>query len=100
MEQLTVLEWSGLAAIERACGDTAGLGVVRPLLLMRDDAGIVMSFTDAPTLRNVVLDLSRLRRGRGSLDDAIAGCTLAGQLAPNLPGALRRVRPPGQTGHA
>jgi hypothetical protein len=79
VEQLTVLEWSGLAAIERACGDTAGLGVVRPLLLMRDDAGIVMSFTDAPTLRNVVLDLSRLRRGRGSLDDAIAGCTLAGR---------------------
>jgi hypothetical protein len=77
-EQLTVLEWSGLEAIERACGDTAGLGVVRPLLLMRDEAGLVMSFTDAPTLRNVVLDLSRLRRGRGSLDDAIAGCTLAG----------------------
>jgi hypothetical protein len=78
-EELTLLEWSGLETIERACGDTAGLGVVHPLLLMRDEAGLVMSFTDAPTLRNVVLDLSRLRRGRGSFDEAVAGCTLAGR---------------------
>jgi len=78
-EELTLLEWEGLEAIERACGDTDGLAVVRPLLLMRDDAGLVMSFVDAPTLRSVVLDLSRLRRGRGGLDDAVTGCTLAGR---------------------
>lgn len=78
-EQLTLLEWAGLEAIEAACGDTAGLGVVRPLLLLRDEAGLVMSFTDAPTLRDVVLDLSRLRRGRGNLDEVLAGCTLAGR---------------------
>ena len=59
-----------------------------------------MSFTDAPTLRNVVLDLSRLRRGRGSLDDAIAGCTLAGHWLRTFQERRRGVRPPGQTGHA
>jgi hypothetical protein len=77
-EQLTLLEWAGLEAIEQACGDTTGLGVVRPLLLMRDHAGLVMSFVDAPTLRSTVLGLSRLRRG-GRLEDAVAGCTLAGR---------------------
>jgi hypothetical protein len=77
-EQQTLLEWSGLVAIERACGDTTGLGVIRPLLLMRDETGLVMSFVDAPTLRDVVLDLSRLRRGSGSLDRAVTGCTRAG----------------------
>jgi hypothetical protein len=78
-EELTLLEWSGLEAIERSCSDTEGLGVVRPLLLMPEVAGLVMSFVDAPTLRNVVLDLSRLRRARGSVDDAVAGCALAGR---------------------
>ena len=78
-EQLTLLEWAGLQSIERACGDTAGLGVVRPLLLMRDDAALVMSFVDAPTLRSTVLGLSRMRRSRGSLDEAAAGCLLAGR---------------------
>jgi hypothetical protein len=78
-EELTLLEWSGLETIERACADTEGIGVVRPLLLMPDLAGLVMSFVEAPTLRSVVLDLSRLRRSRGSLEDARAGCTLAGR---------------------
>jgi hypothetical protein len=78
-EQLTLLEWAGLEAIESACGDVAGLGVVRPLLLMPEDAGLVMTFVDAPTLRSHVLGLSRLRRTRGRLDEAVAGCTLAGR---------------------
>jgi hypothetical protein len=77
-EELTLLEWSGLETIERTCGDTAGLGVVRPLLLIPDEAGLVMSFVEAPTLRSVLLDLSRLRRSRGRLDDVVAGCALAG----------------------
>jgi hypothetical protein len=77
-EELTLLEWAGLVAIERACGGTTGLGVVRPLLLMRADSGLVMSFVDAPTLRSLVLGSSRLRPGRGRLDESIAGCTLAG----------------------
>ena len=37
-----------------------------------------MSFVDAPTLRSALLALSRLRRSRGRLDDAVAGCALAG----------------------
>jgi hypothetical protein len=78
-QELTLLEWAGLVEIERSCSDTSGLGVVRPLLLMREDAGLVMSFVDAPTLRGTVLGLSRLRRGAGRLDDAIAGCALAGR---------------------
>lgn len=78
-EQLTLLEWDGLVRIERACRAIDGLDVVRPLLLMREDAGLVMSFVDGPTLRDVVLDQSRLRRVRGSLDDAVAGCALAGR---------------------
>jgi hypothetical protein len=78
-EQLTLLEWAGLVAIEGACGDVAGLGVVRPLLLMPDEAGLVMSFVDAPTLRTTVLHLSRLRPTRGRLDEAVAGCALAGR---------------------
>jgi hypothetical protein len=77
-EQQTLLEWSGLVAIERACGEITGLGVIRPLLLMPDETGLVMSFVDAPTLRDVVLDLSRLRRGSGSLDRAITGSRRAG----------------------
>jgi hypothetical protein len=78
-EELTELEWAGLVAIEAACRDVGGLGVVRPLLLLREDAGLVMSFVDAPTLRSTVLDLSRLHRTRGRLDDAVAGCALAGR---------------------
>ena len=78
-EQLTLLEWAGLTTIEEACGDVDGLGVVRPLLLMPADAGLVMTFVDAPTLRSTVLGLSRLRRTRGGLDDAVAGCALAGR---------------------
>lgn len=78
-EELTLLEWDGLVTIERACGDGPGLGVVRPLLLMREQAGLVMSYVDAPTLRSIVLGLSRLRRGRGRFDDAVSGCTLAGR---------------------
>jgi hypothetical protein len=78
-EQLTLLEWAGLQAIERACGDVAGLGVVRPLLLMPEEAGLVMTFVEAPTLRSNVLDLSRLRPTRGRLDEALAGCALAGR---------------------
>jgi hypothetical protein len=77
--ELTLLEWSGLVAIERACGDVPGMGVVRPLLLMPDDAALVMSFVHASTLRDTVLGLSRLRRGRGRLDDAVTGCALAGR---------------------
>jgi hypothetical protein len=77
--ELTLLEWSGLVAIERACGDVTGVGVVRPLLLMPDQAALVMSFVDAPTLRDTVLGLSRLRRSRGRLDDAVTGCMLAGR---------------------
>jgi hypothetical protein len=77
--KLTLLEWDGLVAIQQACGETPGLGVVRPLLLMRDEAGIVTTFVDAPTLRDVVLDLSRLRGGRGSRTEAVAGCALAGR---------------------
>jgi len=78
-EELTLLEWAGLEAIQRACGDTEGLGVVRPLLLMRDEAALVMSYVDAPTLRSTVLGLSRLRPARGGLDDAVLGCGLAGR---------------------
>ena len=77
-EELTLLEWSGLESIERSCGGVDGIGVVRPLLLMPEQAGLVMSFVDAPTLRNVVLDLSRLRRARGNVDEAVAGSWLAG----------------------
>jgi hypothetical protein len=77
-KELTLLEWSGLQAIEGACGDVAGLGVVRPLLLMPEDAGLVMTFVDATSLRSNVLDLSRLRPTRGRLDEAIASCALAG----------------------
>jgi hypothetical protein len=77
-EELTLLEWDGLVTIERACGEERGLGVVRPLLLLREQAGLVMSYVEAPTLRSVVLDLSRLRPGRGDLDDAVAGCARAG----------------------
>jgi hypothetical protein len=78
-EQLTLLEWAGLTAIEGACGDVAGLGVVRPLLLMPEDAGLVMTYVDAPTLRSTVLGVSRLRRTRECLDGAVAGCALAGR---------------------
>jgi hypothetical protein len=78
-EELTLLEWAGLEAIQNACGDAPGLGVTRPLLLMREDAALVMSFVDARTLRSVVLDLSRLHPGRGRLDEAVAGCALAGR---------------------
>jgi hypothetical protein len=77
--ELTLLEWNGLVAIERACRGADGLGVARPLLLLEEDAGLVMSFVEAPTLRSAVLDLSRLRPGRGDLDRAITGCTLAGR---------------------
>jgi hypothetical protein len=77
-EELTLLEWDGLVAIQHACDETAGLGVVRPLLLMGDELAIVTTFVDAPTLRKVVLDLSRLRGGRGSRAGAVAGCALAG----------------------
>jgi hypothetical protein len=77
--ELTLLEWAGLEAIERACADADGLGVVRPLLLLRDEAGLVMSYVDAPTLRGAVLDLSRLRPGRGHRDDVVEGCALAGR---------------------
>jgi hypothetical protein len=78
-EELTTLEWAGLEAIERTCGDLPGVGAVRPLLLIAEDAALVMSFVDAPTLRSSVLDLSRLRRSHGSLEDAVIGCTLAGR---------------------
>jgi hypothetical protein len=78
-EELTLLEWDGLVTVERACGEEQGLGAVRPLLLLREEAGLVMSYVDAPTLRRVLLDLSRLRRGRDRLDQAIAGCALAGR---------------------
>jgi len=78
-EELTLLEWSGLETIERACGASARLGVIRPLLLMREHAGLVMSYVDAPTLRSIVLDLSRLRRGRGDRAAAVHGCALAGE---------------------
>jgi hypothetical protein len=76
-EELTRLEWAGLESIERTCGDVAGLGVVRPLLLMPDEAGLVMSYVDAPTLRSLVVGASRLRPRGGGLDDAVAGCGLA-----------------------
>jgi hypothetical protein len=78
-QELTVVEWAGLEAIQRACGDSEGLGVVRPLLLMREEAGLVMSFVNAPTLRGIVLDLSRLRLATGRLDEAVSGCRLAGR---------------------
>ena len=78
-EQLTLLELDRTGGIERACGDTAGLGVVRPLLLVREDATLVMSYVDAPTLRSMVLRLSRTRVGRGRLDEVVAGCELAGR---------------------
>ena len=82
-EELTLLEWAGLVSIERACGAAEGLGVVRPLLLMRDEAGLVMSFVEAPTLRSVVLGLSRLRRVPGrapaGVQEAVTGAGLAGR---------------------
>jgi hypothetical protein len=78
-EELTLLEWAGLVTIEHACDGIPGLGAVRPLLLMPEDAALVMSFVDAPTLRNTVLDLSRLRPGRGRLEEALTGCALAGR---------------------
>jgi hypothetical protein len=78
-EERTLVEWAGLQAIHRACGDSAGLGVVRPLLLMREEAALVMSFVDAPTLRSTLLDLSRLRLATGRLDEAVLGCRLAGR---------------------
>jgi hypothetical protein len=76
--ELTLLEWSGLVAIERACEDVPGMGVVRPLLLMPEEAALAMTFVAAPTLRTIVLGLSRLRWG-GDLDEAVTGCTLAGR---------------------
>jgi hypothetical protein len=78
-EELTLVEWSGLEAIQRACGASEGLGVVRPLLLLREEAALVMSFVDAPTLRSIMLGLSRLRPARGQLDEAVMGCRLAGR---------------------
>ncbi|WP_151081403.1 hypothetical protein [Nocardioides cynanchi] len=77
-EELTLLEWAGLTTIQETCGDVAGVGVVRPLLLMPEAATLVMSFVNAPTLRSSVLELSRLRPGRSGPGVAVTGCGLAG----------------------
>lgn len=78
-DELTLLEWTGLEAIHDACAGVQGLGAVRPLLLAREDAALVMSFVEAPTLRSVILGLSRLRPGQGRYDEAVTGCALAGR---------------------
>jgi hypothetical protein len=78
-EELTLLEWAGLEAIHDACAGVQGLDAARPLLLAREDAALVMSFVEAPTLRSVILGLSRFRPGQGRYDEAVTGCALAGR---------------------
>ena len=78
--EMTVLEFEGLRAIAATADQDPAFGAVEPLALLADEATLVMRFVSAPTLRDVVVGESRLRRRRTDVAmSATTGCEVAGR---------------------
>lgn len=80
--QLTTLEYAGLRTIADVFGAAqTSFGVVRPLDHREGETTLLMGFVHAPTLRQALLDSSRLSRHRRSVApiDPLGACRLAGE---------------------
>ncbi len=83
---MTRFEYDGLRAIADTSPQAPGLGAIRPLDVLPGEATLVMTYVEAPTLRQLVLAESRLRSrpGRARPRDAAHGCELAGRWLRNF----------------
>lgn len=101
--ELTTLEYGGLRLIEDVVGpDRSSFGVVRPLDHQEGETTLLMDFVRAPTLRQVVLDTSRLPRRRKAVTttiDPARACQLAGEWLRIFQGAAPAGRVPARQAH-